>query len=269
MSQSLELASPEPQAVALRSDPEAILRYAIDKGADVSVIERMMVIRRELRDEQAKAAFDAAMAAFQTECPVVTKAKGVPDRSGSVAYKYAPFEDIIAQVKPALQKHGFSYTLDTDTESQAGWVVAKCHVTHSAGHSRTSTAKFPLGTKTGIMSDTQVYAAALTFASRRVFCNAFGIVTAGEDSDGRVAKAKPQGPSSMVPDNQQVKDLARQLWTLLESVRGEAKNWDKANEWLWAHEILDGANPDDCMPHLPAERIKLVIAKAKEVLNAH
>lgn len=260
MSQALEVIKHDPVALAPRSDPEAILRYAIDKGADVSVIERMMVIRRELQAESAKAAFDSALAAFQAECPVVSKQKGVPDRSGNIAYKYSPFEDIIAQVKPTLQKNGFSFTLDTDTESQPGWVVAKCHITHCAGHTATSTAKFPLGTKTPIMSDTQVYAAALTFASRRVFCNAFGIVTAGEDSDGRIGKVKPQGPSSVAPDSTGLKELAGELWKALKTVRGPVSNWNTANQWM--HDecvIADDRNA----PDLTAQEFRDAIAKAK------
>jgi len=256
----LAIIKQEPQLPA-RSDPDAILRYGIEKGADMQAI---MVVRRELQEEFAKAAFDSAFAAFQAECPVITKQKGVPDRSGHTAYKYAPFEDIIAQVKPILQKHGFSYTLDTDTESKDGWVVARCHVTHAAGHTATSTAKFPLGTKTGIMSDTQVYAAALTFASRRVFCNAFGLVTAGEDMDGRIGKPKPAGPSTIQPDSTSMKALASELWKVLATVRGPEKNWKAANQWMWDECVISDTEE---APNLTPERFKDAIAKAKEKLQ--
>jgi ERF superfamily len=243
---------------------EELFRYAIEKGGN---LESLMNVRRELNAEASKQLFDEAMAAFQAECPVISKTIGVPDRSGKVAYKFAPFEVIIAAVKPLLQKHGFGYALDTDTESKDGWVIAKCRITHRGdpsqkipGHETVSTAKFPLGTKTGIMSDTQVHAAALTFASRRVFCNAFGIVTAGEDSNGITSKEKPANPSSLEPDEKVLKDLARELWTLLKPVRGTAQNWLVANQWMWREEILDGGIPEDA-PHLSPELFKEVIAK--------
>lgn len=178
----------------IKFDIESIFRLAIEKEGTAETLEKLMGIRRELNAETARKAFDEAMAAFQAECPPVSKTKGVPTESGALAYKYAPFENIIAIVKPCLQRHGFSYTLDTDTSSAPGWVIAICHVMHSGGHTRPSTAKFPLGTKTRLMSDTQVYASALTFASRRVFCNAFGIVTAGEDVNGATARPKPASP---------------------------------------------------------------------------
>lgn len=251
----------EARSVA-KLDIGALLQYAVDKGVSSETMKDLMSIRRELNAEQAKEAFDSALAAFQAECPVVTKTVGVPDRSGRTAYKYAPFEAIIATVKPFLQKHGFSYVLDTDTASMDGWVIAKCHITHSAGHSTVSTAKFPLGTKTGIMSDTQVYASALTFASRRVFSNAFGIVVAGEDLNGQTDKEKPQGPSTLAAEPS-VQDLAKELWKLLEPVRGTEKNWIKVNEYLWRQEILDAA-ADENAPQLSAKRFKEVIEAVRK-----
>jgi len=196
-------------------DPQDIVRYALDRNADVGVIERMMAVRRELNAERAKAAFDAAMRDFQAECPVIGKERAVPDASGKVAYRYSPLEDTLAKVKVLLQKHGFSYAFDTDTESKDGWVIAKCTVTHCVGHSVVSTAKFPLGAGTRIMSTTQVYSAALTFACRRVFCNAFGIVTGGEDQDGRGKMPPPAGPAVATPETrkrmiEQLKDIEQQ-----------------------------------------------------------
>jgi hypothetical protein len=244
-------------------DIESLVRYGIEKNINPETMKAMMDTRRELKQEKAKAQFDKAFAAFQAECPVITKTVGVPDKSGRVAYKYAPFESIIAVVKPYLLKHGFSYSLDTDTESAAGWVIAKCHVTHERGHSVPSTAKFPLGTKTGIMSDTQVFASALTFASRRVFCNAFGLVVAGEDQNGITAKEKPQGPSSVQPDNQVVKDLAAELWKILRPVRGDLQNWDQSNQYCWDESIISDT---EALPNLTPERFREVISKSKTKL---
>ena len=203
--------------------------------------------------------------AFQADCPRILKTKGVNTDAGSLAYKFTPLEDIISQVSPLLQKHGFSFKFDTDVSSVVGWVVAKCIVTHSSGHFEISTAKFPLGGKTKIMSDTQVYGAAMTFASRRVFCNAFGIVTAGEDNDAIGHKPKPAGPSTLAPDSTEIKDLARELWNILKSVRGVKPDWGQANVWLWREEILDAA-AEESAPHLSAVKFRDVIAKAKAKL---
>lgn len=188
MENKLELVPTEPQAVtrhaALNVDVNALLEKAVDAKSAVEIIERLQAMRREMRAEQAEEAFDRALTAFQAECPIIIKGKSVTDTGGKRLYDYAPLEQIVSAVRPLLQKHGFNYVLDTDVESKDGWVIAKCTVTHELGAKRSSVAKFPLGAGTRAMSTTQIFAAALTFASRRVFCNAFGIITGGEDQDG-------------------------------------------------------------------------------------
>lgn len=240
---------------------ESVLRYAIEKGVS---LQDIVAVRRELKAEADKAAFDQALAAFQAECPVIHKVKGVSDNVGKLLYSYAPFEFIVQQVAPLLQKYGFSYQLDTDTASQDGWVIAKCHVTHAAGHCRTSTAKFPIGTGTRLMSQTQVYAAALSFASRRVFCNAFGLVCAGEDDDGAAgSKPKPQGPSTLAADLPS-KSQAQELWNALKDVRGTEKNWKKANEWMWDNAVLSDT---EAAPNLTAIRFKEATEASRKILE--
>jgi hypothetical protein len=252
---------------------ESIFQLAIEKQGTAEVLERLMGIRRELNAEAAKKAFDEAMAAFQAECPPVKKRVQVNTNSGAKAYTFAPLEHVISSVKPYLEKHGFSYAFDTDTSSQPGWVIAKCDVTHSAGHSVSKSAKFPLGTKTNIMSETQVYAAALTFASRRVFQNAFGIVCEGEDANGATAKDKPAGPSTKAPAEISTRDQAARLWNLIKPLVCEKpgwnkNNWDGHNQWLWDNEILDGGNPNEVAPNLSAKRFDEVIAAAKKLQEA-
>lgn len=247
-------------------DPQSILRFALEKNASVETIEKLMAVRRELQEEASKGAFDAALRDFQAEVPILVKTKAVPDSSGRTMFKYSPLEDILGQVRPLLQKHGFSFTLDTDVESKDGWVIAKCNVTHCAGHCRVSTAKFPLGTGTRLMSATQVFAAALTFASRRVFCNAFGLVVGGEDQLETNNTPKPQGPSRVAPSEAALKALAQELWNTLATVRGPAKDWVQANAWLWKEEILDAA-ADEAAPNLSAARFREVIDAAKKRLT--
>lgn len=238
-------------------DPQSLIALAIEKGVPLG---DLVAMRREWRAEKAKEAFDAAMAAFQTECPVIYKTKaGGQTKCGDVAYKYAAFEDILAQVKPLLQKHGFSFQLGTDVESKDGWVIARCKVTHSHGHCDTTEAKFPLGTKTGVMSDTQVYAAALSFASRRAFQNAFGIITAGEDMDGRI-KPTTEGPSKTAT----LESLKAELWAVLKPIRGAEKNWDAAYKWLVGTGIL---KEGERVNNMPAEQLTAIIDSARVQLE--
>ena len=140
-----------------------------------------MALRKEMLAEEAKKAFNSAMAAFQSECPVIKKTKGVKTKTGAVAYKYAPIESVVVQVKELIEKHGFRYT--TTMQLNEGRVKAFCRVVHTLGHEEISEMEVPLGNKTDIMSQSQVVAAASTFAKRYAFLNAFGIMTGDEDND--------------------------------------------------------------------------------------
>lgn len=172
----------------IKDEATALIAQAIDKGVSVETMEKLLAMRRELRAEKAKEEFDKAMAKFQAECPQIEKTKGVKTKAGILAYKYAPIESIVEQVKKALQENGFSYSTNMELiENGTTKVKVSVKVTHSAGHSDVTSMTVPLGNKTDIMSQTQVVAAAQTFAKRYAFLNAFGIMTGDEDND-----AKPQ-----------------------------------------------------------------------------
>lgn len=174
---------------------ENLIARAIDKGVTVDTIERLLVMRRELKAEYAKEKYDRAMAAFQAACPIIKKDKaGGRTQAGQVAYYYAPLESIVGQTKELIEKHGFSYAVETYTETDKVKVV--CVATHVDGHSNPSSVELPLGTKTNVMSATQQVAAAITFAKRYAFCNAFGILTGDEDTDSvyAIAPTRPTAP---------------------------------------------------------------------------
>jgi len=247
---------------------ESIIRYAIDKGGlDVNTMERLLAMRRELKSEDAKRQFDEALADFQSECPAIDKRKRVMNKDGkSIRYSYAPLDDIVEQVKPLLKKFGFSYSIDIDTQAQVGWVIAKCQITHSAGHSKDSSFKCPID-KDGYMNEPQKYASALTFAKRYSFCNAFGILTADEDTDARTEKEKAKAPSKLKTGNPALEPFARKLWEILTPVRGLKKDWNEANQWLRKKEFI---NDDEELPYdLTEERYRDVIKASDEYLQSN
>src|SRR5712691_9912361 len=177
-------------------------------------MERLLAMRRELKAEYAKEAFDHALSAFQSECPVIEKTKKVLNKDKTTTrYVYAPLETIIEQIKPLLRTHGFSYMVDANVEDK--WVTAILKLTHELGHSETSSFKDPLDPES-YMNAPQRFASALTFAKRYAFCNALGILTGDEDDDsnqvppqkssvatqGRQGTTKPAQPAIAPPKPQ-------------------------------------------------------------------
>ena len=166
-----------------KGQAEALIAQAIEKNVSVETMERLLAMRRELKAEWAKEQFDVAMAAFQSECPTIKKTKAVYTRDKTLAYSYAPIESIVEQVKGLLEKHGFSYSMQQNFSEDGKRVKVTCTVKHKDGQAENYDMEVPLGTRTQIMSETQVVAAATTFAKRYVFSNAFGILTGDDDTD--------------------------------------------------------------------------------------
>lgn len=173
-------------AVVERKEETSVSEFisqAIAQNLPVETMERLFALRERVKAESAREAFIAAMAKFQSECPVIVKTKEVFTKGGSRAYAYAPIESVVAQVKDALMSNGFSYS--TNMEMLETGVKVQVKVQHVLGHSETTEMTVPLGTQTGVMSASQVVAAASTFAKRYAFLNAFGILTGDEDNDGQ------------------------------------------------------------------------------------
>lgn len=185
-----------------RTFGEELMLKCITGQVDIALVKEVRAMVKEEQKDAAEKAFHDAMAAFQMECPVILKsvdgAKG--QGVGAVAkYRYAPLDHIDAQTKELRKKHGFSHTFDTDDKTEPNFIVVIIEVAHTAGHRLQRRYKVPVSnTRTAsggsIMNETQFYSAALTTGMRRVFCNAFGILTADEDTDGHTPGIKEYGP---------------------------------------------------------------------------
>lgn len=182
MSKPTQLATTEKKAVIQTNyqAAEALMAQAIDKGTPVETLERLLTMRRELKSEAAKEAYDSAMSDFQSDCPIIKKSKKVLNKDKSLRYSYAPLDAIIIQTKSTIKKHGFSYKIDALVEEK--WVEAICVVTHELGHNEKSGFRVPIDPE-AYMNSPQKFASALTFAKRYAFCDAFGILTSDEDND--------------------------------------------------------------------------------------
>lgn len=177
------------QAAIATVDPERVITQAIEHNVPVETMERLLAMRRELMEENARAAFERALCRFQAQSPIITKSKSVMNRDGkTVRYRYAPLEDIVAQTKALLAENGFSYTIRV--KQQNNTVTSTCVAMHEHGHTEESSMTVPVDPE-GYMTAPQKVAAAITFAKRYAFCNVFGILTGDDDDDAISADYKP------------------------------------------------------------------------------
>lgn len=186
------LATIPEQGLVAPASVEGLIALAIEHGAAIEPLERLMAMRDRIRAEQAREAFFEALSAFQSECPVIPKGKQVSVRSqsgGSYTYSYAPLEEIAKVIAPVLRRHGLSYRFNTQFESSPPAQVVTCIVNHRQGHQEQSEFRTPIdsGARMNVM---QQAASAQTYGRRYALLNALGITVGGEDDDGQGA-----GPS--------------------------------------------------------------------------
>jgi hypothetical protein len=174
MNNLIEIEKSEPQ----QSGPMALISAAVNSGADVGQLEKLMDLQERWEKNQARKSFFMALTKFQSLCPVITKKKQGHNS------KYAPLEDIIAQVKVPLSECGLAYRFE-QSQSDSGMIKIACVVSHFDGHEE-RTIMSSDADKSGNKQAIQAIASTVTYLRRYTFTGALGIATADEDMDGRI-----------------------------------------------------------------------------------
>lgn len=166
-----------------------MLSLAVSRGADVAIVKELRDLLREEQREEARLAFESAMASAKAEIPVIAKARKVDftsKRTGErTNYNYESLGDIAGLVNPILAKHGLSYRYQTDVQN--GLVVVTCVVAHKDGHRESNSLATGVDTS-GNKNAAQGVASAVTYLQRYTLKASLGLA-AGEDDDGQAAGA--------------------------------------------------------------------------------
>ncbi len=169
-------------------NPESLIAQAIEKNVPIEIMERLLAMRRELKEEWSREEYFKALALFQRFCPAIPKGKKVYDKHGKYRYSYAPLDVIVEAVKDIAEQYGFSHTTKTKQDNKS--VTATCHAHHKAGHSESSEFTIPIDFD-AYMNAPQKVGTARSYAKRYAFCDVFGIMTTDEDNDANGFGDKP------------------------------------------------------------------------------
>lgn len=205
------------------SEVTALLRHAVDAGASVEALERLVALKERVDAEQARRAYFEALARAQEEMPEVPKSRTaqIATRSGaSYSYRYAALEDITRTIRPVLRRHGLSYAWDVSQGE--GALVVTCVLRHVDGHEERASFPVPVDTSAR-MSDAQKNGAALTYGRRQSLIAVLGLTTADDDLDG-VQHERQRGAAQTITESQ-----AADLDALIEEVGA-----DRAKFLAWA-----------------------------------
>jgi hypothetical protein len=146
--------------------------------------EKMADLMLKLKAVDAREAYFAAKAALQAELPRVEATKSIPNKDGTVRSRYAPYDEIMAAIRPFLVRHGFSVSFDARLESDGRRLTAICIVSHVGGHSERNEFAVRTSAPPGC-SDAQADGSTMSYAQRYALLAAFGIAVA-KDTDARI-----------------------------------------------------------------------------------
>lgn len=174
-------ASPPTSTAIAATTPSDLLRMAVEQGADIAKLEQLMALQERWEANQARKAYVEAMAAFKRNPPTILKDKHVEFKGTN--YDHATLGGICGVVIDALANNGFSHRWET-SQPDSGMIVVSCVLTHSLGHSESTTIQAPpdnSGSKNAIQS----IGSAITYLQRYTLLAACGLATnAMPDDDG-------------------------------------------------------------------------------------
>lgn len=166
--------------------PMDLLARAITQGTDIEVLEKLMALQERYEKNQARKAFDEAMANAKAEIPVIIKNREVDftSQKGRTNYRYEDLAGLARAIDPVLAKNGLSYRFRTSSEPNEP-VTVTCIISHRLGHSEENTlsaGRDDSGNKNSI----QAVGSAITYLQRYSLKAALGLA-ASSDDDGKSA----------------------------------------------------------------------------------
>lgn len=172
---------PELMPVPALVSPMQLLTLAVQQGADIDKLERLMVLKREHEADEARKAYNVAFAAFKEEAVKVLKNRKVTD--GPLKGKsYAELFSVVNAVTPALTKHGLSHSWRL-TKDEKDWLEVTCTLKHALGHAESVSMGGPPDTG-GAKSALQARASSVSYLERYTLKAICGVAEEGDDGDG-------------------------------------------------------------------------------------
>lgn len=171
------------------SSPAEMMLSALQRGATLEQVEKMMDLQDRWEKKQSEKAYNTAFAAFKAEAVRVIKGKKVTD--GPLKGKeYAELHDVVDAVTPALSRHGLSAAWKL-TRDEPQWLEVTCVLKHTAGHSESVSMGGPPDSG-GAKNQLQARASTKSYLERYTLKAICGVAEGGEDNDGNApAQAVP------------------------------------------------------------------------------
>jgi hypothetical protein len=200
-------ASEAPRAVMT---PMEMLDRAVSSGASVETLTQLMNLQERWEANQARKAFDEAMAAVKANMPRIIKSRKVDFTSakGRTNYQYEDLASIMDQIGPVLSSQGLSVRYRTQANPNEP-ISVTCIVSHRLGHSEENTlmaGRDDSGNKNSI----QAIGSTVTYLQRYTLKAALGLAAAADDDGGKADETKDDAKLITEAQASVIRDLIEQ-----------------------------------------------------------
>lgn len=257
---------PEPNKlpVARRSTGKAVtpmqmIDKALASGATPEILDKLMSLQERWEANEAKKAFDLAIAQFRAEIkPIIKERTAAMDlkTGGKASYQYEDMALIAEAVDPILARLGLSYRYKshvlggTNVAGQAGQMIITCIISHQQGHREEASLPAPLDT-TGAKNAVQAVGSTVTYLQRYTLKLGLGLAAAKDDDVKR-----PTG------EDQEATVSQEQFETLNKLLEQTGKTEDDLYIFL-------GLPPDTELHTLPARFFQKAAVGMRKFIDDH
>lgn len=178
----IEIIEPIATARALTTTtPADLLALAVQQGADLDKLERLMALQERWEAGQAKKAYNEAFAAFKAQAVRIIKNRSVT--AGPLSgKKYAELFAVVNAITPALSAHGLSAAWSI-TKDEKDWLEVTCTLKHIGGHTESVSMGGPPDAG-GAKNAIQARASTVSYLERYTLKAITGLSEQEDDSDG-------------------------------------------------------------------------------------
>lgn len=181
----IEQRQESPRVPAAALTPMGMLQIAIERGADISVMERLLTLQERWDATQARKAFVEALTAFKATPPTLIKNKHVQYASSKgpdTEYDHATLDQVSTLIGSALSAHQLSHRWEIE-QLDGGLIRVTCILTHALGHCERVSLQASAD-QTGGKNNIQAVGSTITYLERYSLLAATGLAAKDQDNDG-------------------------------------------------------------------------------------
>jgi hypothetical protein len=207
----------------IQTTPAMLLNIAIEKGAELDKLEKLMNLQMKWEVNQAKKAYSEAMTAFKENPPEIEKDKKVSYKtsSGTTSYTHASLANVTKTIGSELSKYGLSSAWVTKQDEKG--VTVTCRISHVLGHSEETSLTAALDTSGG-KNNIQALGSTISYLERYTILALTGLATHEMDDDGKSSE-----------ETKYISD--KQKSTIIDMIQAKEANEPKFLEYMKADEV--------------------------------